>query len=62
MADKKSTTTSSATRKTRATPKAATLYGYLNGYLRAHNIDENAPIGEVMDDLRGTIVAESQEV
>lgn len=62
MAGKTSTTSTAATRKTRAVPKAATLYGYLNGYLKTHNIDENAPIGEVLDELRATIVDESQEV
>ena len=62
MANKKSTTTSTATRKTRVVPKAATLYGYLNGYLNEYNIQESAQISEVLDALRATIVTESQEV
>ena len=60
MADKKTKTP--AARKTRAVPKAATLYGYLNGYLKAHDIGEDASIVVVLDDLRQQIVDESQEV
>ena len=58
----KTTTTGTAPkRRTKKQPKASTLYGYLNGYLNEHGIGEDVSIAVVMQNLRDTIVLESQE-
>jgi len=45
---------------TRREPKAATLYGHLRGYISSHDIGEDASIGVVMQQLRDSIVEDSQ--
>ena len=58
----KTTTTSAVPkRRTKKTPKASTLYGYLKGYINANDIGEDSSIGVVMQQLRDSIFDESQE-
>lgn len=58
MAGKK---TEPAKRRKRQNLKASTLYGHLKAYLVSHDIGEDASIGVVMQQLRDSIVDESQE-
>jgi hypothetical protein len=60
----KSTTSSAGTapkRRTKKQPKASTLYGYLKGYINSNDIGEDQSIGVVMQQLRDSIVDESQD-
>jgi hypothetical protein len=60
----KSTTTSAGTppkRRTKKQPKASTLYGYLRNYCKTNDIGEDQSIGVVMQQLRDSIVDESQD-
>jgi len=57
---KAKTSTESTRRGPRKPPKAATLYGYLRNYFQANDIGEDASIGVVMQNLRDSIVEESQ--
>ena len=58
----KTTTTSAGTapkRRTKKTPKAATLLGYLTSYMSANDIGGDSSIDVVIQRLRDSIVDEA---